>query len=161
MTLGPKSGPGERLALFKKVALVDSHSALLSGTRLIDTMIVDLEYNQGRSPGEAKAAAMEVLARLGLADLAMESIASLDGPEHGLAVMALALCRKAPLLVLDRPRSLVDDQGLALLWPALAQALKVNRAALVLDYSPAPYPEGLFAQILSLSPRPSDRRATN
>lgn len=149
--MGPFAGPGDRIALFRRVALVDSHARLLSGETLMGAICLDLEYNQGRGPEEAGREAMRDLQGFGLARLGKVNEAELAGPERGLALMALALSRRTPLIVLDRPRALLDDEGMALLWAAAAAALSDGRALLALDYSGEGYPRGLFKLELGLS----------
>ena len=139
-TLEERARPGERLGLFRIIALVDSHSRLLTGKTLIEGLELDLEYNQGLVPKAAERAALETLERLELENLADASQEELSGPDRGLALM------------LDRPMSLMDDKGFELAWRAVAEDLRgEGRAALVFDYSPEAWTGGLSANsILSL-----------
>ena len=151
-TLEERARPGERLGLFRIIALVDSHSRLLTGKTLIEGLELDLEYNQGLVPKAAERAALETLERLELENLADASQEELSGPDRGLALMAMALSRRPALLILDRPMSLMDDKGFELAWRAVAEDLRgEGRAALVFDYSPEAWTGGLSANsVLSL-----------
>jgi alpha-D-ribose 1-methylphosphonate 5-triphosphate synthase subunit PhnL len=156
-SLTSKARPGERLDLYRRTALVDSHARLLSGVRLIDTMILEMEYHQGRSASQAMEAAQRLLDRLGVGPLALVPEDRVSGPDRGLALVALAIGRRPTLLVLDRPLGLLDDESFAAAWAAVAERLARGLAALVLDYSPEGYPEGLFHRVLGLrAPGPAD-----
>lgn len=142
--LDKKTRPGDRMALAREIALVDTDSKLLLGTRLIETLALDLEYNQGLFNPAARKEALETLDRLGLADLADTPQERLFGPERGLALMALALSRRPTLFIIDRPRALLDDDGFRLVWRAISEELKSSdRAALILDYAPGLWPSGI------------------
>jgi energy-coupling factor transporter ATP-binding protein EcfA2 len=136
-TLFERKTPGDRLGLFRRIALVGSRARLLSGVSLVDSLILELEYNQAMMAKQARASAMETLERLGLAPAADVPGSDLDGPDWGLALMAMALSRRPALMVLDRPRALMDDAGFKLAWKAVAEDIKApGRAALVFDYAP-------------------------
>ncbi|MDR2456047.1 MAG: hypothetical protein LBE49_05570 [Deltaproteobacteria bacterium] len=135
-TLDERARSGEKLGLFRTIALVEAGCRLLSGKSVLDCFCLDLEYNQGLFRLEARRAAMETLERLGLSDLADSPQESLPGPERGLALVALALSRRPALLILDRPGAFLDEEGLSLAWREISGDLAgQGRAALVLDYS--------------------------
>jgi predicted ABC-type transport system involved in lysophospholipase L1 biosynthesis ATPase subunit len=152
---GARRQRGSRLGLYRSVALVDDRARLLSGTTIIETLELELCYNQGLNGAASRRAAMEVLDKLGLGALADEPEEALAGPERGLAVMALALSRRPALLVLDRPRALMIDEGFRLAWAAAADS-PAGPAILALDYGPDLWPKGLSAdEVLALEPDPA------
>jgi hypothetical protein len=124
-TLGPRAAPGQRLERFRRVAMVNSRSALLTGWSLVQNICLDLEYNQGCQAGAARALAEARIRGLGLGRL-LDAPGQGHGSDRGLSLMAAALARRPALVVLDRPRSWLGEEGLA----AALEAVRLFPAAM-------------------------------
>jgi ABC-type cobalamin/Fe3+-siderophores transport system ATPase subunit len=143
-SLSPASRPEERLAILRRVAYLEAGSRFLSGARVIDTLCLDLEYNQGVSSRAARAAAMESLESVGAGRLAFLAEETVAGAERALALLALALCRHPALLILERPLGFFGEAALLSAWGAVEAAMGAGMAALALDDPSRSYPERLF-----------------
>lgn len=88
------------------------------------TVIEDVAFgpqNLGRTPDDARAAALRQLARLGIADLADHSGLRLSGGQQRLAALATVLAMEPPVLLLDEPTSNLDDDAHAKLLAILRE----------------------------------------
>ncbi|MDR1309091.1 MAG: hypothetical protein LBL95_04250, partial [Deltaproteobacteria bacterium] len=135
--------------------LVGPRSGLLPNATLLQSMCLDLEYNQGAFPGQAGRLAMGCLEALGLAALASLDPMGLSGPDSYAAQAALAISRGPTLFVLERPLDLLGPRLLGRILDAMREKADSGGAVLVLGRLAAGYPEGQFDRILSLEGIPS------
>jgi len=84
-----------------------------------------------RPAGLARAAALESLARLGLADLAERGVLDMSGGERGRVLLARLLITRAPLLVADEPTAGLDPDAQFLALERLRDEAGEGRAVLV------------------------------
>lgn len=96
----------------------DPDDQLLGPTVLEDVMFGPL--NLGRPPAGARARAVQVLAGLGIADLAGRPVFELSGGEQRLAALAGVLAMDPRVLLLDEPTTGLDEDAAARVLDALA-----------------------------------------
>ena len=81
------------------------------GYSVLDTALMGLtrELSPFRSPtAEQEKRAMEALEQMGVARLAARNFATLSGGEQQLVLIALALCQRSDILLMDEPTSSLD-----------------------------------------------------
>jgi ABC-2 type transport system ATP-binding protein len=74
---------------------------------------------RGLSRGQARARSADLLAELGIADLAANRVGRLSGGQRRLAGVAAALVGERPLLVLDEPTTGLDPDARRTVWDAV------------------------------------------
>lgn len=84
-----------------------------------------------RPAGLARAAALEGLARVGLAELVERGVLDMSGGERARVLLARLLITRAPLLVADEPTAGLDPDAQFLALEQLRQEARAGRAVLV------------------------------
>lgn len=122
---------GDRDALRPdKVAMVFQSSSLMPPLSVIENVELPLILNGGRS--DARAAAMEALERVGLADLAEKLPEELSGGQGQRVAMARAIAARPQLLLADEPTGQLDQATGRALIDGLLSWLAGSRTALVI-----------------------------
>ena len=106
LVAGRSTGSYRRREMAREVALVPQHFDLDFdlAVREVVEMGAYCHGNDAAACGDPR----DMLARLGVADLADRRFAELSGGEKQLVVLAQALMQRAPLLLLDEPASALD-----------------------------------------------------
>jgi iron complex transport system ATP-binding protein len=84
-----------------------------------------------RRPGEARALALAMLERVGLAALAERGVLEMSGGERARVLLARLLASRAPLLVADEPAASLDPAAQLLVMELLRGEAGEGRAVLV------------------------------
>jgi ABC-type glutathione transport system ATPase component len=143
------------LAFYRQVAYVGPESQLLANVTLLQTLCLELEYNQGAEAYQAKGLALECLESLGLSPLADLPPEKLVGPTRYVSLMALAVSRRPRLFVLEKPMALLRP----LLFYRVLEALKdkahsLGQATLILGHRDSDYRPEEFDLVLSMGDDP-------
>lgn len=84
-----------------------------------------------RPPGPAREAAMQALARVGMADAAGRGVLDLSGGERARVLFARLLATTAPLLAADEPAAGLDPDSQFLALELLREEARARRAVIV------------------------------
>jgi ABC-type lipoprotein export system ATPase subunit len=124
-------GLGERSALLPgRIGMVFQSPSLLASLNVVEN--VELPLVLAGAEGDARAAAMAALDRLGLADLARKLPEELSGGQGQRVAMARAIVVGPRLLLADEPTGQLDQATGQELIGCLLEWLAGSRAALVL-----------------------------
>ena len=101
-----------RLARFRRARLgfVFQFFNLLGNLTVLENVLIPAQLN-GVRPAQAKARAMELLARLDIAELADQYPARLSGGQQQRVAIARALINRPVLLLADEPTGALDSHG--------------------------------------------------
>jgi putative ABC transport system ATP-binding protein len=101
-----------RLARFRRARLgfVFQFFNLLGNLTVLENVLIPAQLN-GARPAQAKGKAMELLARLDIADLADQYPARLSGGQQQRVAIARALINQPVLLLADEPTGALDTHG--------------------------------------------------
>lgn len=112
-----------------KVAIVFQSPSLMPPLSVVENVELPLILNGGG--GDARAAAMAALARVGLADLAEKLPEELSGGQGQRVAMARAMAARPQLLLADEPTGQLDQTTGRALIDCLLEWLLGSRTALV------------------------------
>ena len=122
---------GDRDALRpRQVAMVFQSPSLMPPLSVVENVELPLILNGGG--GDARAAAMEALERVGLADLAEKLPEELSGGQGQRVAMARAIAARPQLLLADEPTGQLDQATGRALLDGLLGWLAGSRTALVI-----------------------------
>jgi len=96
--------------LRRKVGMVFQHFNLFPHMTVLENCTLGPVWAQGTSPAQAKATAMELLARVRIADQAHKHPGQLSGGQQQRVAIARALCMKPRLMLFDEPTSALDPE---------------------------------------------------
>jgi predicted ABC-type transport system involved in lysophospholipase L1 biosynthesis ATPase subunit len=112
-----------------KIAIVFQSPCLMPPLSVVENVALPLVLNGGG--GDARAAAMAALARVGLADLADKLPEELSGGQGQRVAMARAMAARPQLLLADEPTGQLDQATGRALIDCLLEWLADSRTALV------------------------------
>ncbi len=130
----------QEAAAAKRIGFVPQSPALLPWRRVIDNVRLPLQVNRRPRPDlhDGADAALELLGRVGLGDVAMRRPRSLSGGMAQRVAIARTLATRPELLVLDEPFSALDELTREVLRDVLLDAWEAERAtALFVTHSVA------------------------
>jgi ABC-type lipoprotein export system ATPase subunit len=126
---------GHRDRWRRRVGVVFQAANLFSGLSVLENVILPL-VPRGRSLTALRAAGLEVLAELGLADLAGAWADRLSGGERQRVALARALVGRPDFLIADEPTAHQDPENAARVLQALAACRGRNAAVVVAAHDP-------------------------
>ncbi|MDR2386435.1 MAG: hypothetical protein LBE80_02480 [Deltaproteobacteria bacterium] len=139
------------LNFFRQITLVSQENQFLANVTLLESLCLELEYNQDCGSARAKSRALETLESLGLTPLADLTTEQLIGPTKYVAHMAMALSRRPSFYVLDRPMTLFGAQLFnRVLLTLKEKALPKGPGLLILGHQNSPYQNRDFDQVIGL-----------
>lgn len=93
-----------------KIGMVFQHFNLFPHMNILDNLIFAPQKILGFSERRAKNTAMELLAKVGLEEKALQSPSSLSGGQKQRVAIARSLCMNPDILLLDEPTSALDPE---------------------------------------------------
>jgi putative ABC transport system ATP-binding protein len=94
----------------RNVGVVFQFFQLLPTLTVVENVALPMDLCATRSPRDARARAMELLAQVGIVDQATKLPASLSGGQQQRAAIARALANDPPVLVADEPTGNLDSR---------------------------------------------------
>ncbi|MDR0355102.1 MAG: hypothetical protein LBJ64_05135 [Deltaproteobacteria bacterium] len=147
----PENDYRGRLAFFRNIAYVSHDGLLVRDSTLLQMMCLDLEYNQGLTPSQARRQAFECLDFLGLSQLADLAPEKLVGPTKYAALFALAASRRPLFFIFERPLAILKARLFNRMFlPLRDMARRRRQAILVLGRLSSDYSENAFDHALPL-----------
>ena len=101
---------GELLARRADVGMVFQNFNLFPHLSVLENLIEAPRFVRGQAPAQARAAALELLARVGLADKAEAYPRQLSGGQQQRVAIARALALRPKVLLFDEPTSALDPE---------------------------------------------------
>lgn len=105
----------------------------------------------GRFTRAEKLAAMEALARVGMADCAMQRASTLSGGQQQRGAIARALVQKAPIIVADEPIASLDPESARRVMESLAAINAEDGATVVVSLHQVAYAKRFCPRTVALS----------
>jgi putative ABC transport system ATP-binding protein len=113
-----------------KIGFIFQQHALLPHLCVLDNVLLPVEHDQALLP-TYRAAAMELLARLGIDSLAARLPRQLSGGQSQRAAIARALLRNPELVLADEPTSALDDASTKSVVDALVSTCVGQRTLII------------------------------
>lgn len=125
------------LARFRgeKIGFVFQNFALLPHLNLLENCLLAVEHVKSLTRAEAKARAITLLERVGIADLAMRRPAEISGGQAQRAAIARALMRNPPLILADEPTGSLDEENAAQVLALLQSLAREGAGVIVVTHS--------------------------
>jgi ABC-type transporter Mla maintaining outer membrane lipid asymmetry ATPase subunit MlaF len=149
--LDPGIGVLARSAFYARVGLACELFGLVSGASVLDNLMTFLLYHREGPKGDLEARARGILGSLGFGgEAATANCALLGKPQRTLGLVALAIAKDPPLVILERPRHFLGPL-FPRAWERLGQ-MGPKTATLVLALATEPHDDLDFDLRLSLKP---------
>jgi ABC-type polar amino acid transport system ATPase subunit len=129
-------GPLVRPRATAGVGMVFQRSALFLNMRVIDNLTIGLRRVRGMQRREAEALAMQHLAKVRIAELALRYPAQLSGGQQQRAEIARALCMDPQILLFDEPTAALDPELKQEVGEAIAALAHEGRTVMVATHEP-------------------------
>ncbi len=110
IALGPAASAADLLAVRRSVGMVFQQFNLFPHMTVLQNCTLAPVSTRRQTPREAEALALELLARVRLADFAGRYPAQLSGGQQQRVAIARALCMKPSLMLFDEPTSALDPE---------------------------------------------------
>jgi putative ABC transport system ATP-binding protein len=125
-----------RLAAWRgrNVGVVFQFFQLLPTLTVVENVALPMDLCRTRPAGEARARALELLERVGIADQAGKLPAALSGGQQQRAAIARALANDPPLLVADEPTGNLDSRTAGSVLELLAATAGEGRTVLMVTH---------------------------
>jgi putative ABC transport system ATP-binding protein len=118
----------------RTVGVVFQFFQLLPTISLLDNVVLPMEFCRLWTPRERRERALELLARVGLADKARKLPAAVSGGEQQRVAIARALATDAPLLVADEPTGNLDSATAASMIDLFEQLVAGEKTVLIVTH---------------------------
>ena len=118
----------------RSVGVVFQFFQLLPTLTIAENVALPMDLCGTASPEKARARALELLARVGIADQADKLPAALSGGQQQRAAIARALANDPPLVVADEPTGNLDAQTAAMVLELLRDLRRDGRTVLMVTH---------------------------
>ncbi len=128
----------ERLTRWRgeHVGIVFQFFQLMPTLSALENVLLASEFRGGRGRGERRQRALELLERVGLAELADHLPAELSGGEQQRVALARALVNNPPLLLADEPTGNLDSTTGERIMALLAEFAVADRTLIFVTHDP-------------------------
>ncbi|MFC4775851.1 amino acid ABC transporter ATP-binding protein [Paenibacillus sp. GCM10023252] len=126
--------PAEIAGIRTEIGMVFQHFHLFPHRKVIDNMTLSPIQVRKLSPDQARAKAMELLTKVGMAHKAEDYPASLSGGQSQRAAIARALAMEPNIMLFDEPTSALDPEMVGEVLAVMKQLAKEGMTMVVVTH---------------------------